>query len=152
VDPGAGGKADAVPGHGNHTWFRISKEGVYRGVCAELCGYNHADMRAAVRAVSPVFYQRCSGCHSLRIANSYGSANPGNFASQERTNGPNFNVRHVTTRDALYAIRNGGFSGTIMPANIVTGRQAERVAKFLGRYSGREEGGGEVSESGEQTP
>src|SRR5918995_599543 len=51
--PLLGGKADAVPGHTNHTWFRISKEGIYRGVCAELCGYNHADMRAAVRAVSP---------------------------------------------------------------------------------------------------
>jgi cytochrome c oxidase subunit II len=55
--PVLGGKADAVPGHVNHTWFRISKEGVYRGVCAELCGYNHADMRAAVRAVSPARFR-----------------------------------------------------------------------------------------------
>ena len=108
--------------------------------------------RATMRRAAEVFYQRCSGCHSLRLANSYGSANPGNFASRERTNGPNFNVRHVTTRDALYAIRNGGFSGTIMPANIVTGRQAEVVAKFLSRYSGREEGSEDVSESGEQAP
>jgi mono/diheme cytochrome c family protein len=108
--------------------------------------------RATMRRAAEVFYQRCSGCHSLQLANSYGSANPGNFASRERTNGPNFNVRHVTTRDALYAIRNGGFSGTIMPANIVTGRQAEVVAKFLGRYSGREEGSEDVSESGEQAP
>ena len=56
--PVLGGKADAVPGHVNHTWFRISKEGVYRGVCAELCGYNHADMRAAVRAVSPARFRQ----------------------------------------------------------------------------------------------
>jgi cytochrome c oxidase subunit 2 len=55
--PVLGGKADAVPGHVNHTWFRISEEGVYRGVCAELCGYNHADMRAAVRAVSPTRFR-----------------------------------------------------------------------------------------------
>ena len=55
--PTLGGKADAVPGQINHTWFRISKEGVYRGVCAELCGYNHADMRAAVRAVSPARFR-----------------------------------------------------------------------------------------------
>ena len=108
--------------------------------------------RATMRRAAEVFYQRCSGCHSLQLANSYGSANPGNFASRERTNGPNFNVRHVTTRDALYAIRNGGFSGAIMPANIVTGRQAEVVAKFLSRYSGREEGSEDVSESGEQAP
>jgi cytochrome c oxidase subunit II len=55
--PTLGGKADAVPGQMNHTWFRIPKEGVYRGVCAELCGYNHADMRAAVRAVSPARFR-----------------------------------------------------------------------------------------------
>ena len=108
--------------------------------------------RTTMRGAAEVFYQRCSGCHSLRLANSYGSANPGNFASGERTNGPNFNIRHVTKRDALYAIRNGGFSGTIMPANIVTGRQAEAVARFLDRYSGKEEGGEDVTESGEQAP
>jgi cytochrome c oxidase subunit II len=51
--PKLGGKADGVPGHENDTWFKISKPGVYQGACAELCGYNHADMRARVRAVSP---------------------------------------------------------------------------------------------------
>jgi len=51
--PKLGGKADATPGHVNQTWFRISEEGRYGGVCAELCGYNHADMRASVLAVSP---------------------------------------------------------------------------------------------------
>ena len=37
----------------------------------------------------------------------------------------------------LYAIRNGGFSGAIMPANIVVGQDAEAVADFLSEYSGR---------------
>jgi cytochrome c oxidase subunit 2 len=51
--PKLGGKADAVPGHTNETWFKISKPGTYFGQCAELCGSNHADMRAIVRAVPP---------------------------------------------------------------------------------------------------
>jgi len=55
--PELGGKADAVPGHTNSTWFKIADEGVYGGQCAELCGSNHADMRATVRAVSPEDYQ-----------------------------------------------------------------------------------------------
>ena len=42
------GKVDAVPGHTNETWFKISEPGVYRGQCGE----GHADMRAQVRAVS----------------------------------------------------------------------------------------------------
>jgi len=51
--PQLGGKFDAIPGHVNFTWLKIEKEGVYRGQCAELCGRNHADMVAQVRAVSP---------------------------------------------------------------------------------------------------
>ena len=51
--PKLGGKADAIPGHNNYTWFKISKPGVYKGQCAELCGNNHADMLAQVHAVSP---------------------------------------------------------------------------------------------------
>src|SRR5215208_5045527 len=51
--PKFGPKADAVPGYVNGTWFKVPKEGVYRGQCAELCGSGHADMRAKVVAVSP---------------------------------------------------------------------------------------------------
>ena len=53
--PKFGPKADAVPGHVNDTWFKVpaGREGIYRGQCAELCGPNHADMRAVVRAVKP---------------------------------------------------------------------------------------------------
>ncbi len=56
--PELGGKADAVPGHTNETWFKISKPGIYEGQCAELCGANHSDMRARVRAVSPDEYEQ----------------------------------------------------------------------------------------------
>jgi cytochrome c oxidase subunit 2 len=55
--PDLGGKADAIPGHTNHTWFRISKPGQYWGNCAEFCGENHADMTARVIAVSPEEYK-----------------------------------------------------------------------------------------------
>jgi len=55
--PKLGGKADAVPGHTNDLWFRISKPGVYRGQCAELCGEGHADMRARVIALPPDRFQ-----------------------------------------------------------------------------------------------
>jgi len=85
-----------------------------------------------------LFYERCSGCHSLDAANAYGSKPPGQLQGGERTNGPNFNIRKVSRDDVLFAIRNGGFSGAIMPANVVVGRDAEAVADFLAEYSGRE--------------
>jgi cytochrome c oxidase subunit 2 len=55
--PALGGKFDAVPGHTNFTWFKIDKPGVYRGQCAELCGRNHADMVAQVRAIEPAAFK-----------------------------------------------------------------------------------------------
>lgn len=56
--PKLGGKFDAVPGYTNHTWFKISDPGVYTGQCAELCGRNHANMTARVRAVPPAEFER----------------------------------------------------------------------------------------------
>jgi len=55
--PALGGKADAIPGHVNFTWFKIDEPGRFRGQCAELCGRNHADMVAQVRAVSPAEFK-----------------------------------------------------------------------------------------------
>jgi len=50
--PALGGKADAIPGYVNHSWFKIpadaikpgSRQVVFHGQCAELCGRNHANM------------------------------------------------------------------------------------------------------------
>ncbi len=56
--PKLGGKFDAIPGHTNHTWFKIPKPGVYDGQCAELCGRGHANMVASVRAIAPAEFER----------------------------------------------------------------------------------------------
>ena len=84
-----------------------------------------------------LFNQHCSGCHSIDAANAYGSKPPKLKQGGERTNGPNFNVRHEDRDDVLFAIRNGGFSGAIMPANIVVGDDAQKIADFLSEYSGK---------------
>ena len=83
-----------------------------------------------------LFNERCSGCHTLEAANARGSAQEGVVGKNERTDGPNFNIRKENRDDVLFAIRNGGFSGAIMPANIVMGRDADDVALFLERYAG----------------
>jgi hypothetical protein len=38
----------------------------------------------------------------------------------------------------MFAIRNGGFSGAIMPQNIVVGTDAEKVAAFVSKYAGQD--------------
>ncbi len=80
-----------------------------------------------------LFAQRCSGCHTLAAAGAQGSAN-----RSQRQQGPNLDGRKETYEDAIFAIRNGGFSGAIMPQNIVVGDEAEAVARFLEQYSGSE--------------
>ena len=95
------------------------------------------EQEATARKGAELFYERCSGCHSLAAANSYGSKPSGQLQGGEPTNGPNFNERKESRDDVLFAIRNGGFSGGIMPANIVVGEDAEAVADFLSKYSGK---------------
>jgi len=80
-----------------------------------------------------LFATHCSGCHTLSAAGTQGSGNRG-----ERTQGPNLNQREESYDDALFAIQNGGFSGAIMPQNIVVGEEAEAVAKFVAKYAGTE--------------
>jgi mono/diheme cytochrome c family protein len=80
-----------------------------------------------------LFATHCSGCHTLSAAGTQGSGNRG-----ERTQGPNLNQRTETYADALFAIQNGGFSGAIMPQNIVVGREAEEVARFVAAYAGQD--------------
>jgi mono/diheme cytochrome c family protein len=93
-----------------------------------------------MHAGAELFHQRCSGCHTLDAALAEGSKPEKQVAGGERTNGPNFNVRKETRDDVLFAIRNGGFSGAIMPANVVVGKDADDVAAFVAQYAGKKVG------------
>jgi mono/diheme cytochrome c family protein len=82
-----------------------------------------------------LFASHCAGCHTFSKAGTQGGATK--TKDRERVDGPSFDARKETVGQALYAIRNGGFSGAIMPENIVTGPQAQAVAEFLAKYSGK---------------
>ena len=84
-------------------------------------------------AGAELFAQRCSGCHTLTPAGTEGSAN-----RSERQQGPDLDQRKETLADVIYAIRNGGFSGAIMPQNIVVGADAQKVAAFVAKYAGQD--------------
>ena len=89
------------------------------------------DADEQVQQGAELFAQRCSGCHTLKAAGTEGTAN-----RSQRAQGPNLDQRTETYEDAIYAIRNGGFSGAIMPQNIVVGTEAEAVARFVAEYAG----------------
>jgi cytochrome c oxidase subunit II len=48
--PNLHGKRDLVPGQVTYTWIQADTPGVYRGQCAEFCGYQHAHMSFLVVA------------------------------------------------------------------------------------------------------
>jgi mono/diheme cytochrome c family protein len=108
------------------------------------CGQEKNDVKqpgVAIKGVparyetgAKLFVERCSGCHTLGIVGAEGGALV--IANRERVDGPNFNVRKEDRNSVLYAIRNGGFSGAIMPQDIVVGKEADQVADFLAKYAG----------------
>ncbi len=49
--PDLGWKKDAIPGFINEAWTSVSKAGVYRGQCTELCGKDHGFMPVVVVAM-----------------------------------------------------------------------------------------------------
>jgi len=102
------------------------------GACGtESVEVDDADANASAGA--EIFAANCSGCHTMTPAGTNGSGN-----RALRAQGPNFDQRLIGYDEALYAIRNGGFSGAIMPQNIVVGEEAALVAEFIEKYSGTE--------------
>jgi mono/diheme cytochrome c family protein len=83
-----------------------------------------------------IFHERCAGCHSLNVVGAQGSAVDPN--QREYKDGPNFDQRQEKYEQVLYAIRNGGFSSGPMPQNIVVGKEAEEVARFIAENSGKQ--------------
>jgi mono/diheme cytochrome c family protein len=87
-----------------------------------------------------LFAARCGSCHTLSAAGTQGSAT--SVADKETVDGPNLDFRKEQASDVLFAIANGGFSGAIMPENIVTGPEAQQVAEFVAKYAGKQSASG----------
>ncbi len=113
---------------------------VLAGLIVSACGSKEIDVpktQPRLRQGAVLFNMRCGGCHTFDAAATSGSKSKREIKGGERTNGPNFNTRTERKQDVLFAIRNGGFSGAIMPANVVVGDDAQKVAEFLSQYAGK---------------
>ncbi|SAK45392.1 cytochrome c oxidase polypeptide II [Caballeronia catudaia] len=102
--PNLHGKKDMIPGRDATIEFRADKAGVYRGQCAEFCGYEHALMAFSITADPPAQYeawaarqrkpadapseqiasrgrdvfmvQDCARCHTVRGTGAQGTIGP----------------------------------------------------------------------------
>ena len=102
-----------------------------------------------------IYYETDDGLYYTRDGDGYAPLAPqpaktvyllgeGNFeyaAALQRTH-PDWVIKATefeSMDDVLLAIRNGGFSGAIMPANVVVGQDAQDVAAFVHKYAGQGE-------------
>jgi cytochrome c oxidase subunit 2 len=158
--PNLQGKKDMVPGRTNVSWFTATREGVFRGQCAEFCGDQHAKMAFFVVAVPPAEFdawlqrQRapaaepdndlarrgrqvflsstCFMCHAVRGTSAMGQVAP--------------DLTHVASRQSLAAgaLRNtpGALAawivdpqqvkpGTRMPATNLRGEDLNALLHYL---------------------
>jgi cytochrome c oxidase subunit 2 len=66
--PAFGVKQDAIPGFIRDAWFKVEKEGIYRGQCAELCGKDHGFMPIVVEVVSAEKYAAWVGEQKKKLS------------------------------------------------------------------------------------
>jgi mono/diheme cytochrome c family protein len=72
-----------------------------------------------------IFTQSCGTCHTLADAGTNGTV------------GPNLDQLKPDKQRVLNAIKNGGAGTGAMPANIVTGKEAEAVAEYVSSVAGK---------------
>jgi cytochrome c oxidase subunit II len=56
--PSLSGKRDLIPGRENSLWLQADSAGVFRGLCAEFCGHQHAKMGFLIVAEAPDSFAR----------------------------------------------------------------------------------------------
>lgn len=154
------GKMDLVPGTTNELWLEADEPGVYRGICAEFCGVQHAKMNFLVVAEpreefeawlanqqqpapqptdsltqlgQEIFFESgCMNCHAIRGTQASGELGP--------------DLTHLAGRRTLAsaAIDNnlgnlGGWianpqhikPGSLMPATDLTGTELQALLAYL---------------------
>jgi len=94
-----------------------------RGGTPQLAGKSDT---GAIGHGKTIFRQTCASCHSLAAVNARGIT------------GPNLdNIGQVTPQRVRNAIRIGGTGQGRMPANLLTGKDAQDVAQFVSSVAGR---------------
>lgn len=156
--PSLGGKMDTNPGITNKMYLSAPKPGVYKGKCAELCGFSHALMDFKVKAVTPsefdtwvtqikapaapmtdaalneVFTKQCLSCHAVDQSKPSPFPNLAGIGDRETIAGILYRDANHTTEDLLkkwIADPQKVKPGTKMPKVDLTEQELEGISKYL---------------------
>jgi cytochrome c6 len=119
---GGGGAAAAAPSTGGGTSTTTTGGGKQTGGGTKTTGGGNA---AVLAQGKQLFQQNCGTCHTLANAGTNGKV------------GPVLDQVKPSKQLVLSAIKNGGLGSGTMPANIVTGKDAQAVATYVSTVAGK---------------
>lgn len=159
--PELAGKVDMIPGQTNRLVLEADRPGTYRGMCAEYCGLQHANMRFLVVAHEPeelaswlearrtpppspssgpaaqgeqVFLdEACSGCHTVEGTPAQAQVGPNltDFGARRELGA---GVVERTPENLSHWVRDAPDlkPGVLMPPIELTDEQVEQLVAYLG--------------------
>jgi cytochrome c oxidase subunit 2 len=159
--PNLHGKKDLIPGRESTFSFRADRAGVYRGQCAEYCGYQHANMALFVVADAPADYERwalqqlapardptteeqkqgmalfvgttCAMCHAIQGTSAQGRRAPDlTHVASRMTLAAGTILNNAGTRAAWIANPQGIKPGVNMPAHALAPPDLAAINAYLG--------------------
>jgi cytochrome c oxidase subunit 2 len=134
--PALGIKQDAIPGFVRDTWFKVEREGIYRGQCAELCGKDHGFMPIVVEAVSAEKYAAWVGDQKKKVAAAADDPNKTWTEAELKARGEQvFQANCVACHQATGMGLPGAFPPLVGDA-VVLGPKAEQIAVLLNGKGG----------------
>jgi cytochrome c6 len=122
---GGGGGAAAAPSTSATTTTASGGGGGTQGGGANKGGGAGGGNAALIAQGKQLFQQNCGTCHTLADAGTNGKV------------GPVLDQVKPDKQRVLAAIKNGGLGSGTMPANIVTGKDADAVATYVSTVAGK---------------
>ena len=157
--PALGGKMDLIPGQTNAMWIEADHRGVYRGICNEYCGLQHAHMAFRVFADAPedfaawwdrqlndapepqtealargeaLFVRECGACHAVRGTVANGAFGPDLSHLMDRTTLASGTLPNTVGHlSAWIADPQHLKPGTTMPNPDISGPELALIRNFL---------------------
>ena len=158
--PQLAGKLDLNPGETNSMWLQANEPGIYRGICAEFCGLQHANMQFLVVASNEAAFQEflerevqdapepqdeqirfgqqvflgssCVYCHTVRGTNATGDLGPDlTHIASRLTIGAGI-LENNTGNLAGWIVDPHTFKpGNLMPPTNMTGAELQALLSYL---------------------
>lgn len=125
--PALGIKQDAIPGYIKDAWFKAENPGIYRGVCAELCGKDHAFMPIVVEVKSQADYDKWVADKKAAAAKTVMDANKTYTLDELKAHGEKVYAAHCA---ACHQPNGAGIPGTfpaLTGSKITTGDKAAHI-------------------------